>query len=185
LPDGSPGWPPNKYLNIWVCSLSGTLGYATFPKYLAAHPDEDGVVVHTSVFGRRGSGSYGGGRTLTHEIGHWLDLYHLNIDANSTCSDDFVGDTPKQTENHMTTTCPSYPETATRCNATDPSTMWMNFMDLPPDNCMNLFTDGQKQRARAMFATIGNSSGPRASMINNSFGFTGQPTSFYCEVRSG
>jgi len=50
---------------------------------------------------------------------------------------------------------------------------------------MNLFTDGQKQRARAMFATIGNSSGPRASMINNSFGFTGQPTSFYCEVRSG
>src|SRR5690606_6516144 len=52
---GSPAWPADRYLNIWVANLAGTvLGYAQFPDQYASKPDTDGVVVNTTSFGTTG-----------------------------------------------------------------------------------------------------------------------------------
>jgi hypothetical protein len=94
---GDDPWPTNRYLNIWVCDFSdGTLGYGTFPADFATSPNVDGVVINTTAMGRVGnvSAPFNGGRTATHEIGHWLNLRHIWGDAN--CGDDFVFDTPTQ-----------------------------------------------------------------------------------------
>lgn len=180
LPDGLPAWPANKYLNIWVCNLGSLLGYAVYPQYVVAHPEEDGVVIRTSAFGRIG-GAYGGGRTGTHEVGHWLDILHLNYDNRFPCTDDFVSDTPK--EMTIDKTCRTYPFLTNRCDVSDPSTMFMNFMEYVPDDCMNLFTLGQRQRARAMFARIGNLSGPRADMLDNIFAIQQPSTTINCATK--
>ena len=93
---GKDNWDPTKYLNIWVCDLSGAgtlLGYAAFPSDLTAYPDEDGVVIHYQAFGYIGTAGTGGfsgndlGRTGTHEVGHWLNLRHIWGD--DFCGDDF------------------------------------------------------------------------------------------------
>ncbi len=76
-PTGSPAWPADRYLNIWVCNLGNNLlGYAQFPDMMVTQPETDGVVVHTTAFGRIGnvSAPFDQGRTATHEVGHWLNL---------------------------------------------------------------------------------------------------------------
>ena len=85
---GVDAWNTNLYLNIWVCNLSGgLLGYAQFP---GGSSSTDGVVVNYTAFGSEGTASspYNLGRTLTHEIGHWLNLRHIWGD--SFCGNDFV-----------------------------------------------------------------------------------------------
>ena len=74
-------WDPNRYLNMWVVNniVGGILGYATFPTSLPGNPSLDGVVMADQFFGDEGtsgSGTYGFGRTTTHEVGHWLGLFH-------------------------------------------------------------------------------------------------------------
>ena len=172
---GDAAWPTDHYLNIWVCNLAGDLGYSTFPADYSAYPQFDGIVIRTTAFGTTGnvSAPYNLGRTATHEIGHWLNLRHLNGDA--FCGDDFVADTPA--EQLVETICRTYPSTWNLCNQSDPSAMFMNFLEFTPDNCMNLFTNGQRTRIRAVFAT----GGPRASGLNGFFGFAGQPTSISCK----
>ena len=158
--NGSVAWPSDRYLNIWVCSMN-LGGYASSPADYSTYPQYDGIVIKKEAFGRVGgtAGIYNKGRTGTHEIGHWLNLFHLWGDTgwpnfNVTCSeDDFVGDTPKQQYNHQG--CPSFPFTTYRCNTSDVSTMFMNYMDYSNDDCLNMFTNGQKMRARALFATGG------------------------------
>ena len=74
---GVDAWNTNLYLNIWVCNLSGgLLGHAQFP---GGSSSTDGVVVNYTAFGSEGTASspYNLGRTLTHEIGHWLNLRHI------------------------------------------------------------------------------------------------------------
>ncbi|MCY7360557.1 MAG: zinc metalloprotease, partial [Ignavibacteria bacterium] len=74
---GNNIWDRNKYLNIWVCNLSGgVLGYAQFPGGAAA---TDGVVIGYNYFGNTGAAVYpfDKGRTATHEIGHWFNLRHI------------------------------------------------------------------------------------------------------------
>jgi len=73
---GHDAWPTEDYLNMWVCNLgSGLLGYAQFPNGPAA---TDGVVIRYANFGFNSPGGYpyNKGRTTTHEVGHWLNLYH-------------------------------------------------------------------------------------------------------------
>lgn len=119
----APRWPTDRYLNIWVCATTSTdppiagefLGFASFPN-LYLDPANDGIVLHTSVFGVRSSTrptlrNYLKGRTLTHEVGHWLNLRHTWGDDGTKCpgdpanpnipgdrpgADDFVADTPPQ-----------------------------------------------------------------------------------------
>lgn len=177
---GSLPWPTDRYLNIWVRNLQGLLGYATSPADYRRYPQSDGVVIRTTAFGRIGNLEplYNRGRTTTHEIGHWLALYHLK-NGIAVCADDFVNDTPKEQAIHSGSTCPSYPDLAGRCDQTDPSTMFMNFMEWVPDACQNLFTNGQRQRTRAIFATVNGVLGERAAQLNNYFRFI-NPPAFIC-----
>ena len=154
---GDNGWDPRSYLNIWVCNLvSNLLGYSTFP---GAAQNKDGVVIRTDVFGPNNYSAYNLGRTTTHEIGHWLNLKHLWGDAD--CGDDGVDDTPKQkTYNNG---CPSFPETKNACGSNTTGDMFMDFMDFSDDACMQMFTKGQRQRMRDLFAE----GGPRSSILNS------------------
>lgn len=136
-------WDPNKYLNIWVCELGGgLLGYTYTPG--TAPNGADGVVIGYQYFGKTGaSAPYNGGRTTTHEVGHWLNLEHIWGPGNGSCNqDDGVSDTPLQDQSYAV--CPSHPSSS--CGSPD---MFMNYMDYVNDNCMNSFTAGQKTRMRA------------------------------------
>ncbi len=180
-PNGSTAWNTNQYLNIWVCNMS-LAGYGAWPADFAIYPQFDGIVIDKEAFGRTGgtTSGYDKGRTATHEIGHWLNLKHLWGDRNAPeynfdCSkDDLVGDSPQQKTYH--TGCPSFPELLRRCNASDVSTMFMNYMDFVNDNCYNLFTNGQKLRARALFAV----GGPREQQLNNWFKVRQSATPLRC-----
>lgn len=143
---GRDNWDPTRYLNIWVCDLGNQLyGYATFPDELANDPDYDGVVINYTAFGVGGSSVSPSdqGRTATHEIGHWLFLYHIWGDAN--CGDDLVGDTPPaEQENYG---CPSFPSNPfNSCGGDGDGEMYMNYMDYVDDGCMNMFTLDQGNR---------------------------------------
>lgn len=154
---GLDAWDRNKYLNLWVCDLSGgLLGYAQFPGGAAA---TDGVVCDYLYFGTVGvaTAPFNKGRTATHEIGHWLNLRHIWGDAN--CGSDLVSDTP--THNTSNAGCPTYPHLST-CSGT-PVEMTMNYMDYTDDACMYMFTAGQKARAQALFAT----GGSRVSLLTS------------------
>ncbi len=136
---------PTTKLNIWVCNLSNNiLGYAQFPGGSSA---TDGVVLDNNCVGVASSNfsMYNKGRTATHEVGHWLGLRHIWGDQ--TCGSDLVSDTP----NHNTANygCPSYPHYST-CNGA-PVEMTMNYMDYTDDNCMYMFTLGQKTRMNSFF----------------------------------
>src|SRR6185436_3867137 len=85
---------------------------------------------------------YNKGRSLTHEIGHYLNLHHVWGDDGYSCDgDDYISDTPNQSGE--TYGCPSYPRYDS-CSASLPGVMFMNFMDYTDDECMNIFTEGQK-----------------------------------------
>ena len=154
---GHDNWDPTRYLNIWVCDLGasgGTLGYATFPDELAGNPNDDGVVIHFQAFGTMGTAGQGGfdvnnlGRTATHEVGHWLNLFHIWGDNSPFCGDDLVGDTaPCDDANYD---CPSFPlDPNNSCGTGSFGEMYMNYMDYVDDNCMNMFTSGQATRMNA------------------------------------
>jgi hypothetical protein len=156
-------WDRNKYLNIWVCKFGGTastlLGFATPP---GAPVDEDGVVIGTTNFGTTGNvaSPYNKGRTATHEIGHFFNLRHIWGDA--FCGTDFVADTaPAEEANYG---CKSYPYNANNsCGGDAKGEMYMNYMDYTDDACMRMFTNGQKNRMRAVL----NPGGARASLTSS------------------
>jgi hypothetical protein len=135
------------YLTIWVANIGGgILGYAQFPGGAAS---TDGVVISPQYFGTTGTATapFDKGRTATHEVGHWLNLRHIWGDGRCK-QDDFVADTPSSDGPNYG--CPSYP--TVNCRSND---MTMNYMDYTDDACMNMFTEGQKDRMRAIFATGG------------------------------
>ncbi len=143
------------YLNIVVDNLSGgTLGYA----YLASSPSSGSAIfIHSNAFAS-GSGCggvvpsapYNLGRTLTHELGHYLNLEHIWGDAN--CGNDFVADTPLHNEDNGG--CPSINHLST-CTGT-PRELTMNYMDYTNDACMYMLTQGQANRMQAHLNTIAN-----------------------------
>jgi hypothetical protein len=170
---GKSAWDASKYLNIWVCDISGgILGYAQFPGGSAA---TDGVVIDYQYTGTIGTATapFNLGRTATHEVGHWLNLRHIWGDA--TCGSDLVSDTP--THNTSNGGCPTYPHLST-CTGT-PVEMTMNYMDYTDDACMYMFSPGQTARMQAMFAT----GGTRASLLTSNG--CGTPAPVLCGVPSG
>jgi len=151
---------PTENLNIWIVNKmtyqgSTILGYAQFPGGPAS---TDGVVIGYNFFGRTGtlSAPFNKGRTATHEVGHWLNLYHIWGDA--ACGNDLVSDTPAANEENYG--CPAYPHKST-C-AGKPVEMTMNYMDYTDDACMYMFSLGQKTRSLAIF----DAGGPRASFAD-------------------
>ncbi|WP_378176937.1 zinc metalloprotease [Aquimarina sp. SS2-1] len=145
---------PSNYLNMWVCNIGGgILGYAQFP---GGSPDTDGVVIAPQYFGTQGyvAAPFDGGRTTTHEVGHYLNLRHIWGDGRCR-QDDFVIDTPSSDRANYG--CPAYP--TTHCKSTD---MTMNYMDYVDDACMYMFSNGQKLRMRAVLED----GGARESLAN-------------------
>ncbi|MCL4106410.1 UNVERIFIED_CONTAM: hypothetical protein GTU68_030368 [Idotea baltica] len=143
---GKDAWPAADYLNIWVCDITGgILGYAQFP---GGPANTDGVVNDYLYTGGQGQATapFDLGRTLTHEVGHYLNLRHIWGDGGCGV-DDFVTDTP--TSDASNGGCATG---HVSCGTVD---MVQNYMDYSDDACMNLFTSGQKVRMRAIFDTGG------------------------------
>ena len=152
---GQDPWPSDQYLNIWVCNLGdGLLGYAHFP---GSPPETDGVVILHTAFGTVGTAAppFHLGRTTTHEVGHWLNLFHIWGDTNDCSGSDLVDDTPPaQTPNFNT---PTFPHIS--CGNAPNGDMFVNYMDYVDDEAMFMFTQGQVERMQATLA------GPRASLV--------------------
>lgn len=147
---GDDTWDNRRYLNIWVCNLFGrSLGYSTLP---GSQPDRDGVVINWDAFGTIGTARapFNKGRTTTHEVAHWMGLKHIWGDQ--TCGSDDVDDTPQQETFNFN--CPSFPHVSS-CSPNTYGDMFMNFMDLTNDDCMKMFTQGQKAKMRSVFAING------------------------------
>jgi hypothetical protein len=141
---GADAWPRDSYLNLWVCNMAGgILGFASFPGEPA---NADGVVIEYRAFGDIGSAEapFDLGRTATHEIGHWLGLFHIwgddEFEVDNCSFDDAIDDTPLQAL--PTSGCPSGTRTDA-CSPNAPGIMYQNYMDYSNDNCMNIFTMDQ------------------------------------------
>ena len=168
-------WDPNQYLNLWSINLedSDLLGYAQFPdgSLLSGIGSTGGIANTDGVFARYnafGSGSganyilkfpYNKGRTITHEVGHWLGLIHIWGDGSScTTNTDYCGDTPVAKD-------PNYgcPTGTNSCTSRAGDDMIENYMDYTNDSCMNIFTQNQKTRMQTVMTNS-----PRRSSLKTS-----------------
>ncbi|MEO8235367.1 MAG: T9SS type A sorting domain-containing protein [Flavobacterium sp.] len=207
-------WDPTKYLNMWTIrpggnsiatgGLQGLLGYAQFPSGsgLAGIPagasgaNTDGVVAAYDAMGTIAANdgtfilnaTYNLGRTMTHEVGHWLGLRHIWGD-NATCTNtagtdagkDYCPDTPAANAEHYD--CAVY----NTCTAAPGNDMVQNYMDYSNDACMDTFTANQKTRMQTVMAAA-----TRRSTLNASNGSLAPSAGIYfnkgvnkCSVAEG
>ncbi len=145
-------WPPNKYLNVYVCAqAAGLAGHALLPGAADTIPQWDGIVMQHSYVGTFGTSEFFRRTVLTHEVGHYLNLqhiwggnnvpnyYYLPVAQSANCNhDDEVEDTPLtigwQTCNLSGNSCGSLDNV-------------QNYMDYA--YCALMFTEGQKERMHA------------------------------------
>ena len=146
---GSDSWDTDRYLNVWLCTLSGgVLGYSTFPNDGA--PAEQGVVIDYRSLPGGSTTNYDGGKTLTHETGHYFNLYHIWGDDDGACTGtDYVDDTPNQA--NSSTGCYSGVRTDA-CTTNGDGIMYQNYMDYSYDACLVMFTTQQVERMETALA---------------------------------
>ena len=144
-------WNKQDYINIWVFPFNpnivlgqSSVPFVDLPGLRDANPDgTTGVMITTPHFGTTDlEGGANLGRSLTHEIGHFLGLEHLwgkKENANCTDFDDYCEDTPAVSK--RTGDCN---KTALTCNGE--TALTQNYMDYTSDACMNMFTKNQVER---------------------------------------
>jgi len=159
--EGKDAWDTREYINIWIGHIGQDVyGYATFPD--AAGKDFDGIVIDPKYFGNLPSplltAPFDMGKTLIHEMGHYLGLCHLSGCKIASCKeDDGMKDTPWQSVSYSGPECPTHPQIS--CQSED---MFMNYMSLAPDPCLWTFTKDQVNRMQSVLAN------ERASLSTNS-----------------
>lgn len=146
-------WNPEDYINIWVVPLPGledlVLGFATGPEtdlpgghlLVPGEPVQaEGIIINSAHFGKSSTNSaHNLGRTLTHEMGHYLGLLHT-WGANDCENNDYCEDTPPAAKS--VAGCSGSGLLA--CNGLP--AMVENYMTYSPDHCMNIFTKDQIAR---------------------------------------
>jgi hypothetical protein len=155
---GADPWPTDRWLNIWVCPLGGgLLGYAQFP---GGPAETDGVVILHSGFGTTGTAAapFDLGRSATHEVGHYLNLFHIWGDDGTGCGGtDEVDDTPNAAGPNFGV--PAFPHVT--CNNGPDGDLFYDFMDYTDDRGMVMFTVGQADRMAACLDSA------RASLVQH------------------
>jgi hypothetical protein len=161
---GKDPWPTDRYVNVWVCNLFfglGVLGYSyppdnapNWPTGSTSDSAKQGVVLHYPAVGRNYSApidpTVAGGKSLTHELGHYFGLRHIWGDGD--CSmDDGLDDTPGADAAHQQT-CDTTVNTCVDSPIDYPD-MIENYMDYSDDRCLNMFTHEQIGIMRAMLQT--------------------------------
>jgi len=153
-------WDPTQYMNMWSVDFTDNtlLGYAQFPdasglgglNTSGGSASTDGVVANYATFGSidYDDGSflltapYNLGRTMTHEVGHFLGLRHIWGDGSSCSTNtDYCADTPVALAANF-----SCATTVNSCTTQPGNDMVENYMDYTDDACMNIFTQNQKDR---------------------------------------
>ncbi|MEP4533913.1 MAG: M43 family zinc metalloprotease [Cyclobacteriaceae bacterium] len=154
-------WPPEDYINVYVLNLESYLGLGMFPfsdegglkNEIENLRETDGVYIRYTYFGFNDSEddnlaftSYG--RTLTHELGHYLGVLHT-FHGGCTSTNDYCADTPALSNStlNINESCGDIPNTS--CESGE-RPMVENYMDYTDDVCMNLFTQDQKERMRTV-----------------------------------
>jgi hypothetical protein len=137
---------PANTLNIYVNIPYGYLGFAYFPWSFPEDSWQHAVFVDYRSLPGGSAVPYDLGRTATHEIGHYLGLYHT-FQGGCTPPGDEIADTPAEASPAFgcpigRNTCPA--------PGVDPI---HNYMDYTDDACYTEFTVLQGERMCAMIET--------------------------------
>jgi Pregnancy-associated plasma protein-A/GEVED domain/Secretion system C-terminal sorting domain len=158
-------WDPTAYMNVWVVNKvdgwnglvtgSGVVGWATFP---GGTPTVDGLMMMAAFTNTNEP-------TLSHEVGHYLNLYHTFQAPSGVCPDATNSDFVADTEAHVLRGDFACGPTLTNsCNANalynvvetvagTPLTVLNNYMNYASQSCTVMFSEGQKTRMRAVLET--------------------------------